>query len=113
MEFCDRERGMVKPAFTMSQIQYDCGAPACLMALNAVLQGRDCADLFESRDVADDLGITVDQAEKLCKPEYPYADYFVRPGEPAFITKAHAVAVLRNLATTGSVEWKIGGPNDT
>ena len=113
VEFRDRKRGMVGPAFTMSQIQYDCGAPACLMGHNAVLHGRSCADLVGDLDIAADLGITKEQADELCSPEYVYADYFVYPEDRAFITKSHAVAVLRNLADTGEVDWKIGAADDS
>ena len=55
VEFHDRKRGMRGPTFTMAQIQYDCGAPACLIGHNAVLHGRGCADLVGDLDLAADL----------------------------------------------------------
>ena len=109
-------RGRVGPAFTMAQIQYNCGAPACLMGHNAVLHGVSCGDFIENNEnvgIAVDLGITVKQSEELCQPQHPHADYFVDPDDRGFITKAHAVAVLRNLRDTGEVDWRIGAAEDS
>ena len=115
VEVHDHKRGRVGPAFTMVQIEYDCGAPACLMGHNAELHGRDWAELIGdlTHDIAEDLGITKHQAEELCSPQHDYADYFVSPDDLGFITKAHAVAVLRNLRDTGEVDWTIGAADDS
>lgn len=94
--------------FTMHQVHYPCGAPACLMGHNAAMHGRTGPCYLERNDIAKDLGITEDQADELCAPEHSeYAHYCFEPGTPGFITKQHAVSVLRNLADTGAVDWNI------
>ena len=109
----DHEWGRVGPAFTMRQISYRCGSPACIIGHNAALHGRNVPPLITNLEVVADLGITEDQSEELTAPQHrDYADYWAHPGDPGFITKDHAVAVLRHLADTGEVEWMIGAADD-
>ena len=56
VEVNDHRWGMLGPAFNMAQIQYHCGAPACLLGHNAILHGRDCAGLVGDLGLAEDAG---------------------------------------------------------
>ena len=42
--FRDRREGDTEPSFTMFEISYPCGAPACLLGHHNVLEGRDPHD---------------------------------------------------------------------
>ena len=95
-------------SFSMMADTYECGAPACLMGHNQELHNRNAAN-GSTRNMANDLGITRDQAIDLCVPKYQYANYRQDDrGKPGHITTAHAIAVLRNLVNTGEVDWRIG-----
>ena len=87
------------PAFTMKHVFYPCGGPACLM-------GHLHTQVYSV--VAGDLGISDTQGDLLCAPRLPYAHFAAIQGTPGFITARRAVAVLRNLAATGRVDWLIG-----
>ena len=100
-------RHSMGPSFTMRNTIYSCGAPACMLGHNQALHKRSvrCTpmDTF-----ANDLGITVTQAEELtCPADNNSADYRAPPGYWSYISKARAVAVLRHLADTGKVDWTI------
>ena len=101
----DHQRSM-GPSFTMSDVAYPCGSPACIMGHAKDMLGV----LARASDelLAKDLGISVLQATELSAPDHEYADYGLVAGDFGFITKDHAVAVLRYLAATGEVDWKIG-----
>ena len=89
------------PSFTMNNISYACGSPACIMGH---AQAMHCREVLASEF----LGITMLEVDELCSPLHVHADYTAAAGDKGFITKQHAVAVLRNLAATGEVNWKIG-----
>ena len=112
VEFYDATPGM-GPAFNMSSVVYECGAPACLIGHSDAMHGRSYGDRGRNANLAVDLGITEEQADELCAPERDHADYCVNPGDPGYITKEHAAAVLRHLAGTGMVDWKIGAADDS
>ena len=57
VEVTDHEPGRAGSAFTMSQIKYWCGSPACIMGHNTILRGRAYKDASDLQ-FADDLGIT-------------------------------------------------------
>ena len=91
-------------AFTMRRPYYPCGSPACILGHNHAMQhrsGNNCNTWVFARD----LGITAAQALELYAPDNDFASHLARPGEPGWITKAHAVAVLRHLRDTGEVHW--------
>lgn len=92
------------PGFTMTRVYYSCGSPACI--------GGWTYDLFydgESSDgVKEMLGISGTSARRLMGPLYPHACWHHGPDDPGHITVDHAVKVLRNLAKTGEVDWRVG-----
>ena len=95
------------PSFTMFCPSYACGAAACILGHNQEMHGRvdkTCTPSTVST-LSDDLGIEFDQAIELCTPANDYVDFRIHKGESGHITKAHAVAVLRNLMDTGEVDW--------
>lgn len=94
------------PSFTMSDVTYACGSPACILGHAKAMHGNFAGCYTDS--LAKDLGISVGRAGELSAPEHEYAEYQATEGDKGFITKNHAVAVLRNLAATGEVDWKIG-----
>ena len=110
VEFSKAKPGM-NPAFNMSAVRYPCGAPACMIGHNDAMHGRGDS---RSTDIvfAGDLGITDDQADELCAPQRGHAHYMDPIDARGFITKAHAVAVLRYLANTGRVDWAHGATTD-
>ena len=93
------------PSFTMAAKVYGCGAPACMVGHCNEMQGRQ--PTVGAGLLADELGIPHEQVYELCMPQHDTARYERRPGEHGFITKKRAVAVLRNLADTGKVDWSI------
>ena len=101
------------PAFTMARVQYECGAPGCIVGHNAAMHGRTSAALDTTATLADDLGITLWHADKLCAPERQDAQYDDYPGQPGYISAARAAAVLRNLAKIGYVNWTIPAADDS
>ena len=92
-------------SFTMERENYACGAPGCILGHNAAAHGRSLLGWTAMADIAIDLGITQGQAQQLCAPEFPNADYQDTPGQPGYISAARAAACLRNLAETGQVNW--------
>ena len=97
-------------AFTMCRSSYECGAPACIMGHVAAMDQETLGFVAaeSTYDVSRALGITPEQSHELCVPGHGHANYLRHQEEPGWITKAHAVAVLRHLANTGRVEWEIG-----
>ena len=98
------------PSFTMFAGNYPCGAAACIVGHNQDMHGRAVIRFNAATlsTLAADLGIGVSEAHELCAPISHFASYISSKGDPWHITKHHAVAVLRNLAATGEVDWKIG-----
>ena len=95
------------PSFTMSEVAYPCGSPACIMGHAQAMRHRS-AHTANATLLGRFLGILKAQANELAAPEHKYAEYLATEGDEGFIAKQHAVAVLRNLAATGEVNWKIG-----
>lgn len=106
----DEHQPYVGPAFTMRYAVYPCGAPACLLGHNQIMHGRTAKKTisYSIGVFANDLGINKDQAFELCAPRNGSAKFAALPSDPGWITKRHAVAVLRHLANTGEVDWSIG-----
>ena len=96
-------------AFSMRYCVYPCGAPACILGHNHAMYSRTERDIigYSFNLLANDLGITKDQAFELCAPNNGFATFSALPGWPGWITKRHAVDVLRHLANTGEVDWSI------
>ena len=97
-------------AFSMEYNRYKCGAPACLLGHQSAMYGRTKKEINNYTYIAfaNELGITSREAVELYVPCNGFAYVIARPGEPGWITKHHAVAVLRHLANTGEVDWSIG-----
>ena len=105
VEFQDRKEGDTEPSFSMLDISYPCGSPACLLGHHNVTEGRHAHDGSVAR-LALDLGIFhLEQAHDLCAPKHDCADYRSGPNSSSYITAQHAAAVLRNLADDGVVDW--------
>ena len=115
IELCDEvelaaHHPEMRPSFTMNYDLYGCGAPACIIGHCHAMHGR--TGRLEKRNslmLADDLGITDAQVNELCMPQHEHANFSRHAGQSGHITKAHAVKVLRNLARTGNVYWRITG----
>ena len=115
IEQCDEvrmkahKRGM-GPAFTMLQASYSCGSPACILGHAHGMLHKTTTSIakYYYRTFAADLGIHADKALELYAPINEFASFLAGPSNPRWITKAHAVAVLRHLADTGEVDWRIG-----
>ena len=101
----DMHKKNMGPSFTMRNDIYECGSPACIEGHQQAMSRWGYMDWGEA---SEDLGITQQQGVELYAPEFEFACYWRKPGRAGHITKAHAVAVLRNLAATGEVDWKIG-----
>ena len=56
---------------------------------------------------ANNLGIDDDQAEELQCPFQVGAGWSSRPGQRDYISRSHAIAVLKNLLETNEVDWSI------
>ena len=77
---------------------HNCGTVACIAGwADKVLTGRD-PDVHSSDYAQGLLGLSAEQAIDLFVP----SDWAKNT-----ITPAHAVAVLRNLAETGEVDWSV------
>ena len=61
---------------------------------------------FGEDNIASALNLTTNQFVLLTTPEFPYADYYVKPTERGFISRHRAVRQLRRLAETGEVDWE-------
>ena len=79
--------------------EHPCGTPACISG-HAIQLGA------ESRHLDKFLGIPEKQKYFITAPTYNYAHLRARPGEPGYITKSHAVRMLKKLLETGKVDWK-------
>lgn len=87
--------------FHMEAVLHECRTPCCIAGwANHTFGGRESATTY---DAAKHLGISEDERERL---------FFARGTRLSFdaITPAHAAAVLRNLADTGTVDWSVGAP---
>ena len=111
--------------FYMSDIQRQCGAPACIIGWTLyakdgkVKYGKTFGKkrnhlmrqdwyVFCAREA---FGLDRGQAESLFTPTSEKEGWdFDCPsvGAPNFITAPHAVATLRHLALTGKVDWRAG-----
>ena len=105
VEFQDHEQGMGL-SFTMLDLSYPCGTPACLLGHHNTLQGRHPHDGTVTL-MSEEIGISREDAMDLCAPTGDDADYRLPSPFPGHITKGHAVAVLRYLANTGEVDWEV------
>lgn len=117
------------PSFEMSawihtpyyadKIKHVCGTAACIGGHAAVmfdeLEGKsnigkeDGADYWPATlraEVQEKLGLDFSQAQKLFYPNTKRAFFQVENKKSKrFITKAHAVAVLKNWIKTNKIEW--------
>ena len=78
---------------------HSCGTPACIVG-HAIQIGSDyrCLDKF--------LDMSEMRSNAIIAPSYDYAHYHAKPGEAGYITKSHAVRMLKKLLETGKVDWK-------
>ena len=92
--------------FNMAALTFECGSPACIAGWARHLFGD--SDEYWAYEI---LGLRKGDAQRLFAPNLYYADYNAGPSDPGFITGSHAAAVLRNLAETDNVDWKVGADN--
>ena len=97
--------------FSMSDVRHYCGTPCCIAgwALAAAGDtGPESMDLGNYVDVftraGNYLGLVGEQDMDLFAPAYTVALL----GDENHITARHAAAVLRHLAETGEIDWRIG-----
>lgn len=103
--------GFCKPSSDLDPDRsgHGCGTVACIAGWGAAVAGIPRNDLeadFDAEDVASKfMGLRMDQAD----------DLFYAKSHPLFskyttwtkISQGEAVAVLRNLAATGEVDWSV------
>ena len=110
--------------FDMRQPYHWCGAPACIagwacwMASSGTDRSAPVSILgWISSNTAGSptlqisgtwLGIGGTTKGFLFTPSSRFADWTAGPGELGWVTPQHAAAVLRNLAETGVVDWRVG-----
>ena len=58
--------------------------------------------------IEDAFDLSSVDAERLYAPLQPGAYWTAKRDQDGFITKKHAAAVLRHLASTGEVDWSVG-----
>ena len=85
-----------------------CGAPACIVGHFNHWKKEEYGDKrgFVSRKYFENfLGITEKQGREIFKPQSYYAHAGVFPHYQGYITKEHAIGMLKNLLRTGEVDW--------
>lgn len=87
---------------------HDCGTPACLLGHAKALARVRGWRFAEPGGIL--LGLNSQQIDRLYSPMTGRYHFHSEPHQDSFITQAHAVACLRNLAETGEVDWKGTAP---
>ena len=77
--------------------EHPCGTAACIMGHVHSINEQPM-NIF--------LGISSRQVADITMPEEEYAHFMAKPGEEGYITKSHAVRMLKKLLETGKVDWK-------
>ena len=86
-----------------------CGSPACIVGHFKHWKRKEYGDKRGNVSAIyfkDFFGISVDQCIEIYKPRYTYADSSCFPHEEGYITKGHALRMLKKLLKTGEVDWK-------
>ena len=94
--------------FDMSVYSHTGDTSGCIAGHAAALAGADLANYshLNLHDTARAwLGLSEEQANTLFAPVEVEADCAARETDHNFVTKRHALAVLRHLADTGNVDW--------
>ena len=76
---------------------HPCGTPACIQGLSRSLS---------KRAVSGFIGLPFSKETRITMPETEYANYMAKPGDKNYITKEHAIRMLKNLLTTGEIDWE-------
>ena len=95
--------------FDMKFYANSCGTPGCIAGHAAHLAGVDldtCSGATVHNNARAWLGLSEEQAGALFKPIGVEANYCAREEHYNFVTKRHALAVLRHFAATGKVDWE-------
>lgn len=92
------------PGFSMRRAWYDCDSPSCIIGWTYQMFG----DGKKDAETAKLLGIPRRKSISLTMPSNRHAHWCARPGQYNYVTPEHAAAVLRNLAETGEVDWRVG-----
>ena len=111
--------------FTMAQIWTDgrCSSPGCIAGWTILVEQPDCVGPgsgnpdFAFHQAADLLGLDDVEADYLMGPsvEFTGYDYRREAGDEGYITRAHAVAALRDLAAGGECDetlWERTDPEE-
>ena len=100
--------------FDMGRLFHGCGTPACIAGYAAALaMDEDPQIEDENWDIESAasafLGIDEYQESQLFFPHIlGIARIAAMPGDRDFVTRDHALAVLRNFAETDVINWRIG-----
>lgn len=93
--------------YTTDQSGHSCGTVACIAGWTLALQGH----ITESMSDSDEVGLGVSEAAEFLGLEgrkaFELFFAYTFPGSRGKITAAHAVRVLRHLAETGAVDWRV------
>ena len=77
---------------------HPCGTPACIMG--------HALQIKRYHSLVDFLGVSKRQHKCIVCPSYDYANLDAKPGEEGYITKFHALRMLKKLLKTGEIDWK-------
>lgn len=85
-----------------------CGTPGCFMgwAHKLFFGFEDVQTIEDDDNVAKTLGLSRSQFDDLCYPSFVEADLHAHKSRRAYISHERAVAQLRHVALTGTVDWK-------
>ena len=76
---------------------HPCGSAACILGH---------AHQISRLSMGSFLGIPNEQKDMILTPVEDCANFRSKPGTEGYITKGHAIRMLRNLLKTGEVDWK-------
>ena len=98
----------------MGNVNHTCGTPSCIAGYGKLLfkdiiaaKRRDSGSSYSYDDIEAVLDLTEEQAEELFMPKTPDADWWAEENDPGYVTAQHAAAVLRHLAKTGDIDWRV------
>lgn len=94
----------------------ECGTAACILGFYR-LGVEHRPEIFKVEKYSDSdpdlndyntfLGTNEEAANLLFMPNNQHANWIASPGEPRYVTRPHAVAVLRHMADTGKIDWSV------
>lgn len=91
--------------FTMSDVHYPCGSPACLVGHGLVLAGHSLPAADATEEFSNIYGVSDHLANELYAPQTSEYGWGWEIGNIGHITPHHAASVIRHLVEIGVVDW--------